>query len=270
MVVIMEKVVMDDSLRTRLIKLNPDVHTESDIYCDFSYVYKIFVNYLNYKKKAYLEYLKRKRQKIELLSGIQKLPNVVLPKQLVFDGDDNFLGLSMDFILNSKTLNKFFSDEEFSLFVKLLLNVSTDMKKIHRRNEGLVFGDFTFSNILVDENLKHYFIDFDSVGVLNLPCERISPQLGDYSDYKGKRIKIDKNSDRISFILSFFEYVFSKKFFDISLYDFDEKTEKISILRDFRNIFVELLREDSKIPQVPYFHEVLYSNFQTDFARMGR
>lgn len=141
--------------------------------------------------------------------------------------------------------------------------ISITLKKIHRRGESIVIADLSFFNILVSEiesTLDYFFIDFDSVLIgEDLKEDRIALLTKDYSSYRNVRLKINRNFDRLTFLLYFLESVFEKSIIEVSMYEYDEMSERVNILRDLRNLIIELKKNEGTVPFVPYLHEVIGS-----------
>ncbi len=78
------------------------------------------------------------------------------------------------------------------------------LKQIHSSPARIVIGDLNFNNILISniceslEKINYHFVDFDSVSIEKLTCERIPKASKYFSEFKGVRFKINKNFDRLS------------------------------------------------------------------------
>ncbi len=245
--------------------LNPELHSESDIYVKDKTLYKIF-NGEGYKPRELSSYLRKKEKKIEIISELKNFPHVIFPQDKLFKINGKiklFCGYSMDYLDSSITLKEASHYLDIKVFIQLLSRISITLKKIHRRGEGIVIANLSFFNILVSEiesTLDYFFIDLDGALIgKDLKEDRIALLTKEYSSYRNVRLKINRNFDRLTFLLYFLESVFEKSIIEVSMYEYDEMSERVNILRDLRNLIIELKKNEGTVPSVPYLHEVIGS-----------
>jgi hypothetical protein len=120
--------------------------------------------------------LKLKSLKISNLMK-KKLPeNIIKPLDLVFDGNNKFLGYVMDFVDNAEEIKRL-SNKKFimsnNISIKDILIMFIEIQKVVKElhNENIIISDFNDCNIIFDKSFKPYFIDVDSYTVDNLKCD---------------------------------------------------------------------------------------------------
>lgn len=162
--------------------------------------------------------------------------------------------------IEGKTLLDYFKEDIF-LSLNLLTEVSKTLELIHKDSRNIVISDFQFRNILIDNDLKHYFIDLDSCMIEGIKTFCYPSHLTIYA--KNRNVKGDLSqylslkSDKVCLMLSLFSVLFNKYLDNISMYEYDEKSEQISVLRDLKDIFLFLQNKDLFIPDIPYYHEII-------------
>lgn len=258
----MREIILDDNYLKGLNQLNPEVHTESNIYYKDRTLYKVFTGE-GYNERTISSYLRKKEKKVELISTFENLPHVILPQDKLVKIERKrkiFAGYSMEFLDSSITLYEASRCLDFKSLFNLLKRISVTLKKIHKRSEGIVIGDLSYFNILIseiDSLLDYFFIDFDNVTIGKMfQSERIAPLTKDYTEYRSVRLKINKNFDRLTFLLYFLDAIFEKTIIEVSMYEYDEMCEKINVLKDLRNLVIDLKRTEGAVPSVPYLHEI--------------
>lgn len=265
----MREIILTNDFMSGLKKLDPELHSESNIYVRDRTLYKIFTAE-GYKPSELAAYYKRKEKKIEIISQLENFSHVILPQDKLFRVDGkrkSFCGYSMDYLDSSITLKEASQYLDIKVFIQLLSRISITLKKIHKRSEGIVIADLSFLNILVseiEEVLDYFFIDFDGVSIgKDLKEDRIPLFTKEYADYRNVRLKINKNYDRLSFLLYFLESVFEKSIIEVSIYEYDKMSERVNILKDLRSLIIELKKTEGSVPSIPYLHEVISSSNKT-------
>ncbi len=227
-------------------------NSEADILYKGDTIYKVFKDISKLGRIG-------KERKIEILSSLQ-LDNFVLPKDKIITRMDKrmFYGYSMNYIKSSKTLSEYSRKLNYDLnkYFYLLSKISITLKKLHNLPENIVLGDLNFYNILVDKNLKYYFIDLDSAKIGCYKNDRVPVLTGNYSTYRREMLKVDSNFDRLSMLLQLLDSIFNKNIYEISKYEYDKKSERIKYLRRIRSLVRELQKCDRKVPYIPYLYEV--------------
>lgn len=241
-------------------ELRVDVHSESNLYRKDNICYKKF----NFKDVSALVQ-RRKEKKIEIISKLGTIPHAIMPIDKLIEminGRMLFTGYSMEFI-NGITLYNLCRNGSIELLLILLKAISKTLKQIHKNPCRIVFGDFNFHNILISnimgslDEIDYHFCDFDGIQIGNLTCERIPLITKDYSEYKEVRLKINKNYDRLSCLLSFLSLVFGKSILDTSMYEFDMECERLETLRELRSLVLEIKDIRKKNIEIPYMFEVI-------------
>jgi len=192
------------------------------------------------------------------------LPGLLEIKKLKFGIDgcskkEKMVGYSMPYI-DGKTLKEFYQENNILEFIRVLIEVSKRLETIHKDERNIVISDFQFNNIMLDSINNPYFIDMDSFKVGNLKTNCYSSNLALYArNRKVKQVSsyLSKETDKISFILSFLGMIFNDYIDNITLYEYDKKSESIEFLKDLRQSFIELKDKNIFIPNVPYMHEVI-------------
>lgn len=222
---------------------------ESDIYIGNNKLYKLF-------KSFDYEELENKEKKIEILNNKNLDKSIIIP-DIIITQNDCFRGCGMDYIDNTRQLfsyKKHYND--LNNFMKIVNFVSNVLENsIHKNN--IVVCDLSFSNIIIDEELNPYFIDFDSCSVDNIKTQVIASLLSYYYKYRKVTIDINQNMDRLSLILNTLYIIFRKKIENISLYEYDELKEQIYFLEELKELFLELKKQERFIPDVPYISEFI-------------
>lgn len=232
-------------------KLKCRANSESDLYSDGEKIYKIF-------KKITPRELKRKERKIELLADGNKIENVILPESKIVNGS-LISGYSMDYVKDSMILFEFAKkNKNLNDFLKVVYEVSLTLRKIHDDSRKIVVGDLSFSNIIFDKDFNHYFVDIDGSMIGDIPSERISFLLSDYTVLRGMyRFNVDKNSDVFSLMLCTLHTIFGIEIDKVSMYDYDFISEKNETLKNMREYVVQMKKKNNYIPNVPYMDEII-------------
>jgi len=221
--------------------------SESTIYLDEQLVYKFFDD-------ASLSILERKRRKLILLNEGEVFSDVVIPNILLQNG--KFLnGCAMRKIENSKSLIKYRSSD---IFILLLYTISLSLKKIHDDPRNIAVGDLHFNNILIDEKGKHHFIDFDSCLIGGIMQDRLPRSLLQYvSNRNYFDFDVSYKTDKLCMLLSAVNSLYGKEIDSFSMYEYDERSEQIQILKDIKEIVLAVKNNSFGIPDVPYLSEII-------------
>ena len=250
----MREIIISNEFLLGLKKMNTPVHSESIIYRDGESVYKIF------RSDVPLHQLRRKEKKLEVLDLIRDdLEYAIIPYSKCFsiiDGKKTFVGCKMDYVNGNMLFNRQ-NELNFNIFLRLMIKISKSLKSIHKNSSKIVIGDLSFFNILIDDLLRFYFIDFDSVSVESYTYDRLSPLLSYYYEYRETKVRVNKNSDRLSMLLYFWERIFSLSVWEVSNYEFESKAERLKFLNEIRGLFNELRKVGKIVPYVPYLHEIV-------------
>lgn len=221
--------------------------SESDVYHDNKYFYKIYKN-----AKKYI--LDRKELKVNMLEGYD-LKNVILPKGKI-KINKKFRGFFTDYIKKSYPLYNFkYINNSITDFLNIIKNSSITLRNIHESE--IIVSDLSFDNIIFDLNGNHYFIDIDSCALNNVASDRIPLITSDYMNYRNCSYEIDYNFDRLSIILYTYFSFFEKEIQNVSEKEYDEVSEKIKTLKNMKFIFLELKKRYKDLPEFPYIDELI-------------
>lgn len=235
---------------SKLHKIDSQYHAESELFHDYKIAYKIFKGLSEYK-------LKKKQRKIELLADGPSLASTVMPIDEIFD-KMSFSGSTMKYIDESISLFDFNKrSRDIHLFFQILMILSKSVQEIHQDPRDIIIGDLNFDNVIIDKNFNPYIIDIDSCQIDGLINETFPAILQLYYHIRGIKImETTRNNDRLSLILCTLYVIFKKDIDSISVYDFDEKAERIQTLRNMRGFILET-KKFQGIPEVPYIHELI-------------
>lgn len=247
-----------DNLR----KIKCTTNSEANLYSDGDILYKM---YRNVNSKV----VQRKMFKLLILNDGDNLKDVVIPDIMILD-NSLLYGCGMDYIYDAIPVYKFTEkSKDIYKFLKLVRNISLSLRKIHNDPRDIVVGDLNFNNIIFDRYMNHYFVDFDSSMVDGINADRIPAILNLYAKRRGNyKFEINQETDRLSMLLSTLYMLFSKQIDYVTMNEYDEKAEKLEILRDMRKMVLEIKSTDFGIPNVPYLDEFIPSDGATVSSRI--
>lgn len=253
----MKKIYFEDIDLDKLHTIEGTTHKESTIFYDETTIYKIFDDLYGQERK-------NKQTKVELLGDGLSLPNTVMPREeIVYEFLNNrFEGYTMDYIKHSKTLYKTFLDgKNIDKLVTILNTISKSLEIIHKDPRNIILSDVHVENIIIDKQFNPYIIDIDSCKIDGLKNDSIPMTLKHYLQNRHlfrsmEETETTKNTDKLCFLMMIIGLIFNKQIDRISIYEYDEKMEDINILKNMREIILEI-RKSKTIPEVPYFHEII-------------
>lgn len=233
---------------------------ESKIYHNGTTAYKIYTN-LNKSEKERRNGVLNRLTEIE----IKQINNVLWPndkivvnkKGIIKDiSKKELVGNTMEYIESTMPFDKKCLNMDLDTYVELSIEISKTLKIIH--SFGVLLPDFNFSNVLIDKNLTYYFSDLDSASV-DGRMDVISSHILFYLRKKGILIpdKASEDYDRIALILSFTDLLLEGNALSIKEYNYCEKMEQISALRDIKELVFELRNNNEVMKNVPYLHEIV-------------
>lgn len=169
----------------------------------------------------------------------------------------------MKYVENAIPFNKKSLDMEIDSYIALSLEISKTLKTIH--SFGILLPDFNFSNVLIDKNLTYYFSDLDSASV-DGRTEVISSHILFYLRKKGILVPniVVEDYDRIALILSFADLLLEGNSLSIKEYNYYEKMEQISVLKNIKELVFELRNNNEVMKNVPYLHEIVTLSKKND------
>jgi len=221
--------------------------TESTIYFDDELIYKFYDN-------LPLATLERKRKKLFLLNEGEEIPDAIIPNILI-KNKNILIASGMKRIINGNSLIKY---KNTDIFILLLYVISLSLKKIHNDPRNIAVGDLHFNNILIDDKGKHYFIDFDSCAINGIIQDRLPRSLKQYALNRGDfDFEVSHKTDKLCMLLSFVNSLFGKEIDTFSLYEYDKKAEQVQTLKNLREIFLNIKKNNIGIPNVPYLDEFI-------------
>lgn len=237
-----------------LLVYDSPANSESILFYDDDYMYKMF------KEKDDIHLL-RKKLKLELLSLGGSIDSAILPESMIMD-DKRLSGYKMQLINTATPIFDFCSkSRNVNDFLRLMYGVSLSLRNIHNDPRKIVVGDLSISNIIFDENMKHYFIDFDSVMIGKIPADRVPYSLERYARKCGiSKYDVSKDTDKFCLFLSFFFVIFRKSIEEVSMREYDAVSEKVESLRNMREIVLEIKKYKYLLLNLPYLDEIISSN----------
>lgn len=254
---IMRVLYLEDIDLCDLKEIKESDNKESTLFRDRNKVYKIFDDMSDYDREC-------KCRKIELLSDGKELPITVMPEDALVYGwlNDRFEGYTMDYIKESKTLNKLsIRNKDIRVLLSILILISKSLEEIHLDSRNIVISDLHAENIIVDKNYKPHIIDIDSCKIDGIKNDAIPMALKQYLSNRNlfsslSQTNTTRNTDRLCFLMMAISLIFNKHIDKISMYQYDEVSERINILKNMREIVLEVQKSQT-IPEVPYFHHMI-------------
>lgn len=221
--------------------------SESTLYFYDKFLYKFYDNLSH----ATLE---RKKKKLFLLNDGEVISDVVIPNVLIKNGDLIY-GCVMEYIKKSKPLIQY---KNSNVFILLLYVSSLSLKKIHSDPRNIVVGDLHLNNILIDDEGKHYFVDFDSCKVDGISQDNLPYSLMRYAcDRDNIEFEASIATDKLCMLLSTVNALLGKNIDSFSMCEYDKKAERIQTLKNMREVVLAVKNNGSGIPDVPYLDEVI-------------
>lgn len=243
----MDKININDINFNKIKMINTEA-TQSIIYRDIKYYYKIF-KYYNHRDSLMLNYLFRE------LDGIN-IEGLLLPKYLITDNNnicgyitDNVGAKSLDMIYNK---NK---NLDCKNFFEVIKKISIILRKLHK--EKIIVSDLNISNLLVDKKNNVYFCDIESFKYKGINNDYISKLLFLFMrEYREEFIDINENSDRLSLLLEFLQTIYILATYEINNDYYDYYTY-INTLNNIKPIFENIMNQYKDIEEIPYLDELI-------------
>jgi len=149
---------------------------EGKIYAKDDWVYKIYTNPAKMLPVG-------KIQELAVLDN----PNIVRPKEILLDNQDQPVGFTMARVAQSLPLARLFTNDFRNRYgisadniVRLVANIQTTIAFIH--SQGCLIVDGNEMNYLINENnpTEPFFIDVDSYQTPSFPATAITPSIRDW------------------------------------------------------------------------------------------
>lgn len=220
------------------------------IYLNDDKLYKIFN-----EKRLLLEEIESINSKIDLFDKIKDLDFLIIPNRKIMD-NNNLKGIETKYLKNSLTLNDYIFKNGITKSLENIYDASKKLCKMHNNEAKIIVGDMHFDNILVS-NGKNYYIDTEGYGIYGTKPIFIPAVTNTFYDWMNYKLETDKNMDKVSFWLAFFGSIFEKNVISVGEYTYDTYAEKIEILKQIKDIYLDLKYTYNLIPDMPYFSEVI-------------
>ena len=245
----MEKINIKD-IDFSSLKTNRFQGTLSTIYHSDDQCYKIFKKMDNFDEDMLY-------QKLMAMQDI-KLDRVLMPTALIIEGNQ-LCGYVMPRFDNSLSLNDYFSRTRF-VESKDILNAikraSLILRDIH--DQGIIYQDLSFDNILINQEQQIMFCDIDSCYYKPFRSECISMLLKEYMiDYRGELVVISRNLDRLSMMLSMFYLMYYREVQKMTNKRYAYLANNLKSLENAK-LYAEILADKNRpIPDIPYLDEII-------------
>ena len=199
------------------------------------------------------------------MNGI-KIDGVIFPKDLIVQ-DGNLLGYTMDYFQDSTSLNDYFTTTRFvnckDIF-NAVIKASEILRVIHKYD--IKVHDLSFENILIKNQGEVKYIDIDSCQYQDYESYFLSNILHKYMfDYRKQEFcNMTKNTDRLSFLLAFYNLMYLKKLQNISDKKYNQLSNHISTLNNIKRLANHLKDKNKRIPSIPYMDDLI--NREDDYT----
>lgn len=247
----MEKIQLKDVDISKLQKLQQQ-GTNASLYRDGSICYKI-LDWLYEEEKEQLY------KKLFDMDGI-KIENVLLPKQLIMQGD-KLQGYTMDYFADSLPLSDKFTVRyvDSKKLFDYVLKASQILRTIHSKK--IICQDLSFENILVTEDGNVAFCDLDGCSYKKHVAPFISILMKNFwTDYRNEKIPVSTNLDRISMMISFYYLLYAKELQFLTKKEYHKLSVKISTLENLKIYAKKLVDKTTPIGYIPYLDELIDTN----------
>ena len=192
------------------------------------------------------------------MNGI-KIDGVIFPKDLIMQ-DGKLQGYTMDYFQDSTSLNDYFTATRFvnckDIF-KAIIKASEILREIHKYD--IKVQDLSFENILINNQGEVKYIDIDSCQYQNYESYFLSNILHKYMfDYRKQEFcNMTKNTDRLSFLLAFYNLMYLKELQNISDKKYNQLSNHISTLNNIKRLANHLKDKNKRIPSIPYMDDLI-------------
>ncbi|MBQ9833675.1 MAG: hypothetical protein IJO33_00555 [Bacilli bacterium] len=244
----MEIIKYNDINFERLEKL-PKQGNFSTIYCQGDVCYKLFEN-LN---DAEIEVMLRKFLEMD---GIQ-IVGAIFPKTLIMH-NNKFVGYTMDYYKGAITLFDMFQSRYVSCkaLFSYVIKATDVLKKLHEN--GIIYQDLNFENILVDNEDNIHFCDMDACCYNNLISPFIPAVMQSlWINYRKETDVFTEKVDRISMLTSLLHLIYAKEIQEITPRKYDKLSRNVRTLENLRPIFDMLVDVNRDVEDIPYLDELI-------------
>ena len=216
------------------------------VYTDGDTCYKILENYTLKERKDLCN-------KFKAIKGIN-IPGVIFPRDLIIS-NDYFEGYTMEYFNNSLNLYDFFSKDRFIDINDILVSTkktSQILKDIH--DSGLLLCDFSYENILINDQQEIKICDIDSCRYENFKSYFISHISSVYYKNQKKHMPVYcKNFDNQSLLLAMLNAIYHRVIIDMQTYD--TLAYEVNTLKELRPIVKSML--DNPYAFIPYLDDII-------------
>lgn len=189
------------------------------------------------------------------MDGI-KIDGVIFPKDLIMQ-HGKLQGYTMDYFTATRFVN---CKDIFNAVMK----ASQILREIHKYD--IKVQDLSFENILINNQGEVKYIDIDSCQYQNYESPFLSGILHKYIfDYRKQEFcNMTKNTDRLSFLLAFYNLMYLKELQNISDKKYNHLSDHISTLKNIKRLANCLKDKNKRIPSIPYMDELI--NREDDYT----
>ena len=233
--------------------------TQSTIYTDGNKCYKFLDSlYPEEKSDLYKKFLD--------MDGME-INGVLLPQDLIIE-DSRLKGYTMEYFENSmplsyKFLKRYFNCNELFVYVE---KASKILRNIH--NNGIIYQDLSFENILVDDKGNTMFCDIDGCSYKEHTSPFFSAIFKEFLvDYRNSKIYEEEDIDKVSMILSFYLTLYAEVLQKITKKQYHTLSDNIQTLENLRHIANMLVDKNRPIQDIPYLDEVIDLNDDYEIDR---
>lgn len=199
--------------------------------------------------KIYLKKEPHKRHILDILIDNTSLREIgALPIQKI-KVDNGYYGMVMRYIPNTRPFLKYSrSKNDVNDLINMFIVLSENLKKIHLEN--IKFSDLHHNNILLTQNLKPYFIDFDDAIVGEYSSQHICCMCHFLHELEGKdydfisHVIKDMNLDREALIIMFINTLLGLEIEKLSEVEYYKLIDSLS--KNFPNDFIKILEQLKK------------------------
>lgn len=186
------------------------------------------------------------------------IDQVLLPKDIILK-NHKLYGYTMDYFQDSVPLMDYFTTNRYvnckDIF-KTLKKVSLILRDIHQND--IICKDLSFDNILINSEEEIKYCDMDSCLYKGHEGDFISYVLASFMmDYRKEKIKISKNTDCLSLVLSSYLLLYLEELQMLSKRQYYHLLKHIVTLQNMDEYAKRLIDRTKTIPEIPYLDEFI-------------
>lgn len=189
------------------------------------------------------------------------LDDVLLPKELIVE-DGKLVGYTMEYFRNSINILDYLTQNRFvncSDIFSVVKKASLILRHIHEND--IICQDLSFDNILIDKDGNIKYSDIDGCAYKDYRSPFMSIILKRFLiDYRRDSFcYVSKNTDRISFMLSFYLVTYLQELQKLSKKKYHSLSDNIKTLENSRE-YANMLLGCRTLPEIPYVDELIDDN----------